>query len=81
MSGSTERTAVNYDAYVRANRGRRLRILATIEERYQGRVARGRPRDPEEERLLLQLDISRRDRLLASGELVQIGPRAWRWRL
>ena len=72
---------VNYDEYRRQNQGRYLRCLAALEERYQGRTARQRPRDPEEERLLLRLDIARRDRLLASGELEQLGPRHWRWNL
>jgi hypothetical protein len=27
------------------------------------------------------LDLARRDHLLACGELVQLGPRHWRWRI
>ena len=71
----------NYDEYRRQNQGRYLRCLADLDEKYRGRTARQRPRDPEEERLLLQLDLARRDRLIASGELQQLGPRRWRWKL
>lgn len=74
-------SAVSFEEYARASRGRYLRIFAAMGERYQGRVPRQRPRDPEEERLLLRLDMVRRDRLIASGELVQLGPRHWRWNL
>jgi hypothetical protein len=72
---------VNYDEYRRRNQGRYLRGLATVDEKYPGRTARQRPRGPGEERLLLQLDRARGDRLIASGELQQLGPRRWRWNL
>jgi hypothetical protein len=72
---------INYDEYRRGNQGRYVRILTALAARDQERLPRERPWDAEEERLLIQLDRARRDRLIASGELVQVGPRHLRWRL
>jgi hypothetical protein len=76
-----EKPAVNYDDYRKSNQSRYARILTAVAAQEQQRLPRDRPWDPEEERLLIQLDRARRDRWLASGELVQLGPRHWRLRL
>jgi hypothetical protein len=76
-----ERPTVDYDEYRRLNQGRCVRILTALAARQSERLPRERPWDAEEERLLIQLDRARRDRWIASGELVQLGPRHWRWEL
>ena len=42
------------------------------------RLPRRRPRDPERERVLIELDLERRRRWIESGKLVELGPRHWR---
>lgn len=36
------------------------------------------PRDPERERVLIELDLDRRRCWIESGKLVELGPRHWR---
>ena len=55
--------------------------LADLENSFPARLPRQRPRAPLKEELLLDLDLARRDRLLACGELIRLGPRHWRWRI
>ncbi len=76
-----EKPPVNYDEYRRQNQARYVRTLTALAAREPERTPRERPWDPEEERLLIQLDRARRDRMIASGELVQLGPRHWRWQV
>jgi hypothetical protein len=56
-------------------------MLYVLEEKYQSRAPGRRPRDPEKERILTQLDRARWQRYLDSGEVQIIGPRLWRWRI
>ena len=58
----------------------RSRSLA-IENRFVGRAAGRRPRDPEKERVLTQLDVARWKRYLESGKVEILGPRLWKWRI
>lgn len=57
------------------------RRLFVLEARFQGRAPGRRPRDPEKERVLAQLDRARWQRYLDSGKLQVIGPREWKWRI
>ena len=73
---------VTWDDYIRENKSRffwaRFERLAQSPEG-QRRI-RNRPRDPEKQALLMDLDEQRWRRMIASGELRQAGPRHWVWR-
>lgn len=75
-----ERRVINYEDW-KAQRRSLLAKQIAIEETFIGRASGGRPRDPEKERLLMEMDRRRWDRLIASGKLEKIGPRKWRWRV
>jgi hypothetical protein len=72
---------VNYDADRRGRWTRYAHRLADLESSFHARLPRQRPRAPFKEKLLLDLDLARRDHLLARGELIRLGPRHWRWRI
>jgi hypothetical protein len=72
---------VNYDADCRERWTRYAHRLADLESSFPARLPRQRPRAPLKEKLLLELDLARRDRLLACRELIRLGPRHWRWRI
>ena len=44
------------------------------------RQARSRQRDPEQWRVLLEMDRARLQKMAESGERVQVGPRTWELR-
>jgi hypothetical protein len=69
---------VNYDEYVKAHRIEYINKLVKVENTITKRIPRQRLRDPVEEKLLLQLDIARRNRLMQSGDWVELAPRKWR---
>jgi hypothetical protein len=52
-----------------------------LEDSFPARLPRQRLRAPPKEKLLIKLDLARRDRLLAGGELIRLGPSHWRWRI
>lgn len=72
---------VDYDTYRRERWTGYARRLVDLESSFPARLPRQRPRAPLKEKLLLELDLARRDRLLAGGELIRLGPRRWRWRI
>lgn len=51
------------------------------DNRFEGRAAGRRPRDPEKEKVLAELDKARRARYIASGKLKIVTPRVWEWRI
>ena len=55
--------------------------LVEVENRFHGRAAGRRPRDPQKEKILMEMDRARRDRLIASGKLEIVAPRRWKWRV
>ena len=55
--------------------------LLELENTFQGRAVGRRPRDPEKERILTEMDRNRRNRLIESGKLQIVGPRHWKWRI
>lgn len=52
-----------------------------VENLLPDRLAGRRPRDPEKEEILTQLDVARRNRMIESGKLQILGPRHYRWRI
>ncbi len=70
---------IDYETYRREKMPEYRRKLALLRSRQGKRTARQRPRDPDEEALLLRMCQDRRDYLLASGRLERVGPRHWRW--
>lgn len=72
---------VDYDTYRRERWTRYAQRLVDLENSFPVRLPRQRPRAPLKEKLLLELDLARRDQLLACGELIRLGPRHWRWRI
>ncbi|MGB9612818.1 MAG: hypothetical protein ACPL4K_01395 [Candidatus Margulisiibacteriota bacterium] len=71
----------DFDKYVKTNRLKFFRNLKEFEEESKVRLVRERPRDPVEERLLIQLDKNRMEQMLKSGELKILGPRTWRLKI
>jgi hypothetical protein len=56
----------------------RYRIkLLSLENEFTGRVPRGRPRDPVEEKLLLRLDLARWQEKVKKEEIVKITSHCW----
>jgi len=74
-------TTVDYDTYRQERWTRHVHRLVDLENSFPARLPRQRPRAALKEKLLLDLDLARRDRLLACGELIRLGPRHWRWRI
>lgn len=74
-------TTVDYDTYRRERWTKYSRCLADLENSFPARLPRQRPRASLKEKLLLGLDLARRDHLLACGELIRLGPRHWRWQI
>lgn len=70
---------IDYETYRRKKMPEYRRKLALLRGRQTERTVRQRPRDPDEEALLLRMCQDRRDYLLASGRLERLGPRHWRW--
>ena len=68
---------VRFDEYYRNNRIKYTAMLCSFRNAFKTRSVRERPRDELEERLILALDKKRRQRMMASGELVRIGERHW----
>jgi hypothetical protein len=71
---------VDYQDWKREIAKKRRRLFV-LEATYTGRAAGRRPRDPEKERVLTQLDIARWKRYIESGKVQIIGPRLWKWRI
>ena len=69
---------MRYDEYVRRNREKFTRIRLRLRPT---RLPRRRPRDPEEERVLIKLAKAKRERWLREGKLQILGERHYRLRL
>ena len=65
----------------RKQRSRVLHIGLHTEDAFQDHLAGNRPRDPEQERILSQLDKARWKRYLESGKIEKLGPRRYRFRI
>ena len=67
---------INYDEHVKR------RSEFTLKRLRAGwrRLPRRRPRDPEEERILLKMALERKRRWLRTGKLEILGPREYRLR-
>jgi hypothetical protein len=66
---------IDYDDFVAAVQARkRAKWVAILAAEPPGRAPGRRPRDPEQERLLLQLDRARLDRLAAKGSPLALRP-------
>jgi hypothetical protein len=70
--------AINYDTYAETHRIEFIHKLVKVENQITKRIPRQRPRNPIEEKLLLQLDITRRDRLIRNGDWIELAPHKWR---
>ena len=68
---------VKFETYYRNKRLDYVAKLCRIRNSFDTRSVRERPRDDLEERLLLSLDKKRRQKMMASGELVKLGNRHW----
>ena len=73
--------SVNFDKYLKDNRVKFKKKQLSVYNSFQGRCPRQKPRDPIEERLLIESTIRRWKRFINSGELTEIAPRIWRWRI
>ena len=56
-------------------------IRLRTDSSFEGHVPGNRPRDPDKERLLSELDKARWQRYVQSGKLQILGPRRWEWRI
>ena len=72
--------SIDFEQWKRDKVARRAAVLA-VDSRFQGRAAGRRPRDPKKEKILLEMDIARRERYIQSGKLEIISPRRWKWRI
>lgn len=69
---------VRLEDYIAENRGRFARVRLQLDS---GRKPSCRERNPRERELLLRLDRARRERWIAEGKLVVLGPRRYILRL
>ena len=65
-----------YEEYRMTARARFGRLRASIENKFQGRTARQRPRDPAKEALLLAMDKKRWQDALRTGKIKLLGPKS-----
>ena len=72
---------VDFDQYLKENKILFKKKQLSVYNSFQGRCPRQRPRDPIEERMLIESTIKRWKRYIESGELTEIAPRVWRWRV
>ncbi len=71
---------VDYAEWKKKRRELMTRLLP-LENTFEGHAPGRRPRDPEKERVLTQLDKARWRRYIDSGKVQIISPRLWRWRI
>ncbi|MEN6357723.1 MAG: hypothetical protein ABFD83_11645 [Armatimonadota bacterium] len=69
---------VDYQDWKRRKREVFLKLI-DIENKFEGRVPGRRPRDPEKEKILLQLDKARRARYIETGKIEILGPQRMKW--
>ena len=62
-------------------KSRLLQIRLRTESPFEGRLVGNRPRDPEKERILSELDKARWERYLQSGKIEKLGPRRYQFRI
>ena len=55
--------------------------LVALENSFEGRAVGRRPRDPDKEKILIEMDRNRRRQYMESGKLEMVGPRRWKWRV
>lgn len=73
--------AVNFDQYLKENKILFKKKQLPVYNSFRGRCPRQKPRDPIEERMLTESIIRRWKRYIKSGELTEISPHVWRWRI
>jgi len=71
---------IDYNQW-KENRKRRFAASIEMENTLIGRAPGRRPRDPEKEEILAEIDKARRKRYIESGKMKMIGPRHWIWRV
>jgi hypothetical protein len=59
----------------------KFKIAVDVENSLPDRLPGRRPRDPEKEKILIQLEKARREQLIRTGKIEIIGPRHWRWHI
>jgi len=62
-------------------KGERVRKAIAIDNAHPERAIGRRPRDPEKERILIQMTKARIARNIETGKLQILGPRHWKWRI
>ena len=65
---------INYDDFIKEKKDRYFKVPAMLGRK---RLARTRPRNPEERSALMQLDIIRRRKWVENGDLVEEGQRKY----
>lgn len=55
--------------------------LLQINSKFVGRPSGGRPRDPEKEKALMEMDKARFERYIESGKIKIIDDYRWQWRI
>jgi hypothetical protein len=71
---------INYEEW-KKRKPELIAKLVKTENTFQGHAPGNRPRDPEKERILTEMDKARKARYIASGKLTIIGPRKFKWRI
>ena len=71
---------IDFDGW-KKQKSRVFETMIRTESSFEGRVPGRRPRDPEKERILSELDKVRWLRWLQSGKLAKLGPRHYRLRI
>jgi hypothetical protein len=65
---------INFDDFIKEKKDRYYKVPAVLGKK---RLAKRRPRDPEERDALMKLDILRYKKWIANGDLVELGPRKY----
>lgn len=71
---------VNYEEW-KKRKHEFIEKLIEVENTFHDRVPCNRPRDPEKEKIAIEMDKARKARYIASGKLTILGPRKWKWRI
>lgn len=72
--------SINFEDWKKARKAK-FRLALEVENSLSERSPGRRPRDPEKEELLIRLEKSRKEKMIASGKLEILGPRHYRWRI
>ena len=71
---------VSYEEW-KKERKSKFAIAIAVDNSLPERLPGRRPRDPEKETLLIEVEMSRRQRWIETGKLEIIGPRHWKYRV